>query len=227
MKSFVLALLFITTYNIGFSQSKPVTPASTAVQPVDKEAQEILKGVSAKYKTYKSVKATFTVTMENPADKSKEIQKGTLYLKGEKYKLNVAGQDVISDGKTVWTYVKDGNEVQVNNVKTDESAITPSNIFTIYEKGFMSKFTGEATKGGTSFQDVELVPTDSKKKSYFKIKLTINKMDKFITSAKVFNKNGSINTIAVDKFTPDGVTDETIFTFNSASYPGAEVIDLR
>lgn len=234
MKSFIFALaITFTCCAAAFSQKKapaaPTTPVVSAqpVQQTDKQAQEILKGVSAKYKSYKSVKATFIVTIENPEDKSKDVQKGTIYLKGNKYKLNVAGQDVISDGKTVWTYVKDGNEVQINNVKNEDDAITPSNIFTIYEKGFLFKFAGEQTTNGMVYQLVELVPVDPKKKNYFKIKLTINKNDKFITAAKVFNKNGSIHTIALDKFIPDALSEDSIFTYSAASYPGAEVIDLR
>src|SRR5256885_1736152 len=90
----------------------------------DKKAEDILKGVSTKYNSYKSVKATFVITMENPKDNTKDVQKGTICLKGNKYKLEVAGQDVISDGKTRWTFVKDANEVQIDNLKTDENTIT-------------------------------------------------------------------------------------------------------
>src|SRR5690554_5070044 len=94
-----------------------------AVQPPaqsDQKAADILKSVSTKYKSLKSVKATFKITVENPKDKSTDTQNGTICLKGNKYRLEVAGQDVISDGKTRWTYVKDANEVQVDNQRTDE-----------------------------------------------------------------------------------------------------------
>jgi len=57
-----------------------------------------------------------------------------LYVKGNKYKVQVKNQEVISDNKTVWTYIKDANEVQVNDYEPDENSITPSQIFTIYEK---------------------------------------------------------------------------------------------
>lgn len=196
-------------------------------EQADKKAQEILKGVSAKYKSFKSVKATFVITLENEKDKSKDVQKGTIYLKGSKYKLEISSQDVISDGKTRWTYVKDANEVQIDNQKTDENSITPTNIFTMYEKGWLFKFTGEQKEKGMVYQLIELVPVDPKKKNIFKVKLTINKNDKFITTAKMFDKNGGVQTITVEKLTPDAITDDALFTFNSAKYPGAEIVDLR
>jgi len=211
-----LLILLVSAFS-GFAQTKQT----------DKKADDILHGVSTKYKSYKSVKATFVITVENPKDKTNDVQKGTIYLKGNKYKLEIAGQDIVSDGKTRWTYVKDANEVQIDNIKTDDNTITPSNIFTMYEKGWLFKFAGEQTEKGMNYELVELVPVDPKKKNIFKVKLTINKNDKFITNAKVFNNNGSIQTIAVDKLIPDSSNDDSLFSFNASKYPGAEVIDLR
>jgi len=208
---------FFLTTNFLYAQTKQT----------DKKADDILHGVSAKYKSYKSVKATFVITIENANDKTNEVQKGTIFLKGNKYKLEVAGQDVISDGKTRWTYVRDANEVQIDNVKNDENSITPSTIFTMYEKGWLFKFNGEQTEKGMVYQLVELVPVEPKKKNIFKVKLTINKTDKFISTAKVYNKNGSIQTISVDKITPDSISNDSLFTFVPSKYPGAEVVDLR
>src|SRR5690349_3509095 len=220
MTKFRFLFFFFSVFSAySFAQSPGVSQ--------DKKAEDILKGVTTKYKSFKSVKATFVITVENPKDNTKDVQKGTICLKGNKYKLEVAGQDIVSDGKTRWTYVKDANEVQIDNLKTDESTITPANIFTMYEKGFLFKFIGEQNEKGMTYQLVELVPIDPKKKNIFKVKLSINKNDKFITSAKLFDKNGTIQTIAVDKLTPDACDDDSIYSFNASKYPGAEVIDLR
>jgi outer membrane lipoprotein-sorting protein len=193
----------------------------------DKQAQSILNGLSAKYKSYNSIKAAFTIVIENEKDKSKQTQSGTLYLKGSRYKLQIVGQEIISDGKTRWTYVKDANEVQIDNQKKDENSITPTNIFTIYEKGWISKYTGDKKIKKINYQYVELIPTDTKSKNIFKVKLTINKEEKSIASAQIFDKNGTIQTINVDKFIPNGASDENIYIFKSENYPGSEVVDLR
>lgn len=219
MNKFCVFIILFSCCAISFAQS----PGSKQ----DKKAEEILKGVTDKYKSFKSVKATFVITMENPKDQSKDVQKGTICLKGNKYKLDVAGQDIISDGKTRWTYVKDANEVQIDNLKTDENTITPANIFTMYEKGFLFKFIGEQSEKGMTYQLVELVPVDPKKRNFFKVKLSINKIDKFVNSAKLFDRNGSIQTISVEKLTPNACDEEGIYSFSASLYPGAEVIDLR
>lgn len=214
MKTKIVIALFLFSVVSAFSQT-------------DKKAQEILNGLSSKYKSLKSLKATFTIVVENQNDKSRQEQSGTLSLKESKYKLQVAGQEIISDGKTRWTFVKDANEIQIDNQKKDENAITPSNIFTIYEKGWLSKYLGEKKIKNITYQNLELVPIDAKTKNVFKVKLAIDKVQKTITSAVIYDKNGSIQTITVNKFTANGANEDVIYIFNSAKYPGSEVVDLR
>lgn len=192
----------------------------------DKKAEDILHGVSEKYKSYNTIKAEFTYQIEQTANKSKEIQKGVLYLKGPKYKLEIAGQEIISDGKIVWTYMKDVNEVQINEPDPTDNSISPTNIFTMYEKGFAYKFIEEKVENGKTVQIIELTPTD-KNKNYFKIRLTVNKADKMIISTRIFDKNGNRYVYSIDKFSSNIPLADSMFIFNRANHPGIEVVDLR
>jgi outer membrane lipoprotein-sorting protein len=195
----------------------------------DAKAKAILDEVSAKTRSYSNFKTTFSQTLENKDAKINETQEGTLTIKGNKYRLEIAGQEVISDGKTVWTFLKDANEVQINNVDPNSSdAITPTNLFTIYEKGFKYKYEGEKTENGKAVHNITLHPKDPKGKPYHTIKLTIDKAAKQITSFRVLSKDGNNFTYKVKTFTPNvpEITD-SIFTFNTAKHPKVEVIDLR
>ena len=198
----------------------------TSFSQTDKKSKEILDGVSAKYKSFQSMKATFSYTLDNPKDKIKDTQNGVISIKGTKYKVEISGQEIISDGKSVWTYLKDANEVQISEPVKGSDAITPNNIFTIYEKGFKSKFVEEKTLSGIPVQIIELVPEDNKK-PFFKIQLTINKKDQILNEIKIYDRNGNHYTYAIAKFIPNAVTTESIFTFNAAAHPGVDVIDLR
>ncbi len=192
----------------------------------DAKSQEILKGVSSKYKTLKSLSAEFKISIEDKKTKTTQNQSGTMLISGNKYNLTITGQQIISDGKTSWTYIKDANEVQVNDATAKGDGISPSNIFTIYEKGFDSRFVEEKNVGGKPLQTIDLTPLD-KSKPYFKIQLHINKTDKTIAGAKVFNNNGSIMTYTITKYTPEAAVSEAQFTFDAKKYPGVEIVDLR
>jgi outer membrane lipoprotein-sorting protein len=192
----------------------------------DKKAKEILTGTSAKYKSYKSMRAEFSYTLENPQAKIKETQVGNIILSGAKYRLNIAGQEIISDAKTIWTYMKEAKEVQVNDVDPSAEGIKPSEIFTMYEKGFLYKFIDEKNVGGKLVQNLELTPTD-KTKEFFKIKLTIDKATKQIVKSIIFDKNGNRYTYAIKTFTPNFAVNANTFMFDIKKYPGVEVVDLR
>jgi len=192
----------------------------------DKKAQEILKAVSAKYKAMKSMKADFAYTLENPAAKIKETQSGSILLAGNKYRLKIAGQEVVSDGKVTWTYVKESNEVQINVVDPDAEGIKPAEIFTMYEKGYLYRFVDEKNVNGKIQQNLELTPTD-KSKEIFKVKLSIDKATKQIVRSVIYNKDGNRYTYSVKAFTPNPAVTASSFTFDTKKYPGIEVVDLR
>jgi outer membrane lipoprotein-sorting protein len=208
-------LIILLILNIGFLRAQS-----------DKTSQDILKGVSDKYKSFNSVDADFTYVIESAQDKTNEKQKGRVFLKGNKYKLLIVGQEVYCDGKTIWTYLKDSKEVQITDPSTKADAITPANIFTMYDKGYQSKFVEEKVEGGIAVQTIDLMPIDTKKK-FFKVRLTINKMEKSIISSKIFDKNGNKITYSIDAFHHDNPLDDSMFNFIITNYPGIEVIDLR
>ncbi len=194
--------------------------------PDSKTAVTILTGVSAKYKTYTAVKATFTMKTEGSNNKVTETQTGIVSVKGNKYKLELTNQEIICDNITIWTFLKDANEVQVNSYEADEDAITPTQIFTIYEKNFLCGYVEEQTINGKIYQVIDMTPND-KTKSYFKVRLLIDKVGKTIYSAKFFDKNGNRYTYEITKFTPNPALIDTYFSFNTKDHPGVEVVDLR
>lgn len=192
----------------------------------DTNAAKILKGVSSKYKSYSSLNASFVLTILDQKTKKQEQQAGTVTIKGMMFNLSMNNQTVQSDGKTTWTYLKESNEVQVSDNVNDPNAISPTNIFTMYEKGFKSKFIADKTVNGKLMQMLELVPEDTKK-SFFKVQLMIDKSGQFVSEAKIFDKNGNIYTYTIQKFNPNAPAATDVFVFNKAKYPGVEIVDLR
>jgi len=194
----------------------------------DAKAKQILNEVSKKYRSYDVIKTDFTFTLDNPQAKIKETQTGTLYAKAKsnKYKVVMKGQDLISDGKTQWTYLKNEKEVQVNDVDDSPNAINPAKIFTIYEKGFKYIYTGDVKVGGKTQHVIDLSPVDTRR-SFFKVRLNVDKATMQISNAVIFDKNGNKYTYAIKAFTPNVKIPESTFAFDAKKYPGVSVEDLR
>ncbi|HXI00906.1 MAG TPA: outer membrane lipoprotein carrier protein LolA [Sphingobacteriaceae bacterium] len=194
----------------------------------DAKSKAILAEVSKKYRSYDIIKTDFTYTLENPQAKIKESQSGTLYVrsKSNKYKVILKGQELISDGKNQWTYLKADKEVQLSAVDNSSDGLNPAKIFTIYERGFKSLYTGESKINGRTYQNIDLTPTDSKK-TFFKVRLRVDKLTRQINNAILFDKNGNKYTYSIRTFTPNVKVPESTFAFDSKNYPGVEVVDLR
>jgi outer membrane lipoprotein carrier protein len=194
----------------------------TASAQSDSKATTILNEVSAKTKAYKTIRIDFTYSMENKKEKINDKFTRSLLSKGDKYKLSIARQDVISDGKTLWTYLKDANEVQINTAGADEDSFTPTKILTNYTKDYKAKFIEE--KG--NLQVIELYPL-AKGKSYSKVKLSIDKIKKQIQQFIIYDRGGSVFTYNMNKFITDQAINDKEFTFNKADHPGVSIDDMR
>ncbi|MEZ4804199.1 MAG: outer membrane lipoprotein carrier protein LolA [Bacteroidia bacterium] len=193
----------------------------------DKVATKLLKEVSKKYKSYKTLKADFSVTSEAADAKTpKKTDKGTLYTKGNSFKLIFGGQEIFCDGKYIWTYSKEINECVKDNYDPNSSnSMNPSKIFTVWEKGFLYTSDGSYKKGNTEISKIKLTPTD-KTKPYFLMNLEVNNAAKTVQSMKISFKGGNKQLYYVNSQTPNVSLSSTFFTFNASNYPGVEVIDL-
>ncbi len=211
------------------------TTIATAFAQKDADAKLILNKLSKQYRTYDAVKTDYSLTIDNQQANVKETFTGTLIAKSKtnKYKVisyaagtKTVSQDIISDGKNQWTYLKDANEVQLSAADNSEEGFNPAKIFTMYEKGYKYIYTGQQKMAGKVYMVIDLTPEDSKK-TFFKVRLMIDKVKNQLYSAQIFDKNGSKYTYTLRTFTPNYKVAETAFVFDKKTYPGVEVVDLR
>jgi len=190
-----------------------------------KSSEEILKLASEKTKSFSTIRISFTYNMDNPSAKVHETESGVLLVQGDQYRLDIAGQKVISDSKTSWTYISEANEVQINTVEDDENALTPTKLLTSYSEDFKSKLVNEINKDGRTLYVIELKPNTEK--TFTSVELQVDKELYRIMRISIQDKNGNTFTYIVNKFEPNVTVKDTDFTFNAKDYPGVEVIDMR
>lgn len=218
---FALILCFLVCTANLFAQATKASGKS------DPEAKKVLDAVSAKFKTFKSVKATFSLKIENAAGKVQGTKTGTVLMKGLKYRVSITGQDIFCDGSTIWTYDMAAKEVQVATLDNSSGSITPQKLFTnFYDKDFLFLLNEDVKRNGKTYQVVELTPID-KTKPFFKVVLEVDKASKVIMSTRVFEKNGNRYLYAISNMATSSVIPDDNFVFNPKKYPGVEVIDLR
>jgi len=148
-------------------------------------------------------------------------------MKGDKYWTEYSGQEIFCDGQTVWTYIKDNNEVQINlNDPSSNDDLNPLKLLTDYNKTFSPKFIKEETRGPKILQILDLTPL--KPGQFYKVRVEIDKAQKQIVNAIIYDKNGvNTYTYTITKFVTNKTIPDTRFTFKTTDHPGIEVIDLR
>lgn len=192
----------------------------------DTKAKTILENVSKKVNGLKSLKANFALHLAGANGKVRETRKGSFMMKGPKYKVTLAGQEIICDNKTVWTYMKETNEVQVSNYNPNEQTISPAKLFTnFYDKEYNYKYKGAKKVNGKDCEVVELIPTN-KSKQFSKVELAVDKANT-IVGGNIWERNGNQYQYDVSGFTPNANLSDAYFTFDKSKYPGVEVVDLR
>ena len=196
----------------------------------DPEAKAILDKLRKKFDAFGALEADFTLEIQIP-EQPKEIQKGTLAREGEQYKLDLASQSVVSDGKVLWLILHGNKEVQINDVpdpeEMDGSLLTPQSLFNFYETGkYVYQFVNEFVEDGKLVQHIEFKPLDQYS-DYSKLRLVVDKRKNEIVSVSAFAKDGSRYVFKIGAFRPNKTYPANFFTFDKAKYADYYVEDLR
>ncbi len=213
MKKLVFGLISVFLFNVANAQYDP-------------KALEILDAMSKKYKAITAFEANISYTLVNDVEKLNEKFSGKITVKGTKFKLLLDGQEIINNGTTMWTYLPDIQEVNIDNYDPNSEDINPAKIYDAYKKGFKYLYLEDKTVDGVLCHVIDLVP-EKKDAQYFKIRMNIAKNDKSIQSWTMFDKSQNRYTYTISKFSSSIKVDDSFFNFDVSKYPGVEVIDLR
>jgi len=195
----------------------------------DPAAKKILDAVSIKVSQSKCVRIKFSYTTDNRQNNYHDTQKGYIFLEGQKFKVIIPKNEIISDGKSVWTYMKEDNEVTISEADTSEISIfNPAKLFTAYKHGFKYLLIGEETIENIKYNVIDLYPEDTENNPYSIIRLKISKTKNEIYSLKTSGKSGVDYTFQVVEYKPNINIPEGLFKFDKSKYPiDIEITDMR
>lgn len=199
MKKIIFALSLMMACATTFAQ--------TAKEVLDKTASAVSNpnGISADFK--------MTGGMGNV--------NGTIAVKGKKLQATTPLATIWFDGKTMWTYMKKNEEV---NVTTPNDAqlqqINPYNFINLYKKGYDITMSQSATA-----YTVHLTAQAGNSNKIKELFITVNKKSYHPSQVKML-QGTKWTTFDISNLKAQKLAD-TMFTFNAKDFPSAEVIDLR
>lgn len=193
----------------------------------DERSRKVINDMIEKVRSYSSMTIEFETQFIDEENDINMLQVGVVQVNDKKFHLVLEENTVISNGETVWTYSTDLNEVTINDPEELGDDMDPSQLFTMYEKGFKSVFLDESTLNGKPVYELKLFPLKPAEKPYHTVLLTVNKNTKIAEKVVLLYKEGNEVSYMITKFTGDPTLPADLFIFNKAKYPGVEVNDMR
>ena len=198
---------------------------STVIALAGDTAEDILSKMQKKYDTIKDAKVTFTQHVQFGVTKSEETFSGKLLMKkGNKYRIEMEQQTLVTDGKSVWSYAKVNNQVLIDRYKEDPKSFSPDKILVNAPANYASTLLGKEKFGEREAAILKLVPRNTKSNIQW-MKVWVDDDDALMRKIQVRDVSDNLTTYTIsDIFLNTGVS-ESQFTFDAPA--GVEVIDLR
>ena len=182
-------------------------------------ADAIIRVLVDQIKSHKNVEMAFSYQIGSDKNLSESL-KGHAWLQGEAYKTEMADQQTISDGKTIWLYLIDDEEVMVSNA-SEGTDNTPLKLLTSLNDSYVATLTNIHAKG------VATIELANPKGQYKRVTLKINTKKTELKSVDIYMEDGRKVAITVEEMQFDQKLDDNFFTFDTKKHPKVDVIDMR
>ena len=182
-------------------------------------AEAIIRLMVNQMKSHKNVEMTYKyqVTSEGLTT---DAQQGKAWLQGNAYKVEMVEQQIVSDGKTIWTYLVDEGEVMISNA-ADGVDNTPLKLLTSLDESYAATLTGMDAQGNAT---IELA---NPKGQYKRVTLKANASKLAINSLDVYLDDGTKLIVNIEEMKFDQELGDKFFTFDTKKHPKVDVIDMR
>jgi outer membrane lipoprotein-sorting protein len=194
----------------------------------DPEAKKILDRVAEKTKNCQTIQADLELVIENRRDGQVTKNVGVVKIKGDKYYLESTGSKVYFDGKTLWSYMEDINELTITEPDStdDDFMENPSKIFTFYNRDFKYRLVGEARLDEGWMYEIDLFPINLDQ-PYSRFKVFVHRDTNELFMVTAVSKDGVDYSVYLKKIKYNIPLSDDLFTFKPENFKGIEVNDMR
>lgn len=202
--------------------------AQPAMAQTDAKAKAVLEKVNKNFKKLKSLQADFTMKISNDNGLN-ETKKGSFYLKGDMYRIEMGGVKIMTDATSLYRYSEEMGEVTITEYIASEQDISPQKIFAgDYTKSYKSAYDGSKTVNGKACEAITMTAINSKADMKM-VKLFIDKKTDIIIRSEMTSKEGSIYAYDISNFKTNPTLNNSFFVFDpkAKGNENVEVVDMR
>lgn len=201
---------------------------AVALAQVDPRADQLVRRSRKKLKSLEFMTVQFTYSVENRADTTQKriTRTGTLWYRPRqnKFRVDLGDIAILSDGKTVWQFLKKEREVNISTYDPKEG-FSLDRVFRVYDQDMKVRFDKTEAFGGRSVHKVSLFPI-SDTTEYFRVEVWIDAQTELPQRMRLSNRDGTVVEYQLKGYDTRPLAD-SLFVFDVKKHPGVQVIDLR
>lgn len=190
----------------------------------NKEVFKILDKFSANALNAPSVSIKFDLVTNDQMENTTDTLTGSVILNKDKYRLDLTNNITWFNGETSWSYLPAEKEVTVTKADKKDNSFQnrPSEIFSMYKKGYKSRLIEERPDSYL----IDLYPEDIKS-DILRVRLSIGKPLMNLKLLEYKKRDGMMVTLYIRDYNLKVKPDQDTFIFQPVKYKGVEVIDMR
>lgn len=198
-----------------------------AALPAQDGAEKILNQMENAFRKEGGIRAGFTLRVTEQGAARGEST-GTLSLKGDRFVLETPDNSLWFDGKTLWNYLPDAEEVTVSHPAQEElQSIHPYLLLKSIRKGYKAELGTRTSFNGHTVHEVSLSSANENPDGIMTITVYVEQATAHPLYIEVLQNNGMATRLTVTRYQAHQDFPDSMFVFNPAKYPDAEIIDLR
>ncbi len=191
-----------------------LSSGQVAAQNSDAVAQRLRQ----RYSAVQSFQANFAQTL------GAQTLRGTVTVRGDAFRIELPEQTLVSDGRTLWSYSREENQVVVQDYRPQDMGFSVGQLLTDWTRQFRVTGASRATVAGVRHDVLALVPREAGS-SVRDATLYVRSSDAVPSRVRVHDVNGHTLAFDLSNVRLNGRLPSNTFTFRTPA--GAEVVDLR
>lgn len=181
-------------------------------------ADEFLNSIVESYKSYDDISIVFNYKIINEKMGVNESSRGYGSIKGNSYMINVDGQELICDGKTLWTHLIEDEEVMISEV-TDDNDTSPIAILNSLSNNISTKLLSISP-------NITIEVVENEQSTFEKLHINVDSNLK-LKDIHIFLGDGNELIYEITELTTNQNLPDSMFIFDETIHPNVEVIDMR
>lgn len=181
-------------------------------------ADEFLNSIVESYKSYDDISIVFNYKIINEEMGVNESSRGYGSIKGNSYMINVDGQELICDGKTLWTHLIEDEEVMISEV-TDDDDTSPIAILNSLSNNISTKLLSISP-------NITIEVVENEQSTFEKLHINVDSNLK-LKDIHIFLGDGNELIYEITELTTNQNLPDSMFIFDETIHPNVEVIDMR